>query len=190
MATTKKAKKMTPKKRKPSKTELLSEAEDLLKRIEDTRQELETATFEHHSRKESAKRQKEVCGEIGSRLRDLELARKEKHPLFDAAQTPAASANGDWQSLPIAELNLPKRQAKAIVDAGFSTLGQLQSQMNDQGIWWAKQIKDLGDGGAEKVSDAFVEFWKKNPQYAELPANEPFEDQPLLGAEKNESQSA
>jgi hypothetical protein len=64
-------------------------------------------------------------------------------------------------------LALSPKIEKAILDAGFNTLGALRTHMNDQGLWWPKSIKGLGDKGQDAVCDAFMAFWAAHPEYCE-----------------------
>jgi hypothetical protein len=54
-----------------------------------------------------------------------------------------------------------------LIDAGFTTLGKLFDQMQDQGVWWAKDIPGIGEASAEKIADAFAQFWKEHPEYCD-----------------------
>lgn len=179
-ATTKAAK---AKKRKPTKNELLAEKAQLFDRIrakEKERRKL-LSRFEQLSRER--KSAKEALGFCESEICGLGHALDEKHPLFDQSATPESpkqdaekkvdsigsspADKDDWKTLPISSLNLPEKVASAITDAGHSTLGALQSHMNDQGLWWGKQIKGLGEKGQDAVLDAFASFWSEHPEYCE-----------------------
>jgi hypothetical protein len=67
----------------------------------------------------------------------------------------------------VAELKVGDRALKALEDAGFSTLGKLSDHMRDQASFWAKEIKGLGEKGAEEVCDRFADFWNAHPEYCE-----------------------
>jgi hypothetical protein len=37
--------------------------------------------------------------------------------------------------------------------------------MSDQGMFWAKEIPGVGESSADKISDAFAQFWAKHPEF-------------------------
>ena len=96
-------------------------------------------------------------------LRALCREQDKEYPLLDAAVRKVT----EWRSAPLLNLNLSAKVEKPILDFGLTTLGALQEHMNDQGGFWAKQIKGLGEKGAEEVSGAFVRFWADHPEFCE-----------------------
>jgi hypothetical protein len=166
-----------PKAKKPCKSELLEEADELLKRIEKAESECQKARTDADIRKEAYRTARAFFGERVEKLRTLCRARKEKHPLFEAAEQPADVAatpevkpidKDAWRSLPLANLELPAKVEQSILDFGLSTLGALSDHVADQGLWWAKEIKGLGEKGNDAVCDSFVVFWNTHPEYEKL----------------------
>jgi uncharacterized protein (UPF0335 family) len=182
------AKVRKPRPKKKTKAERMTEAEDLLQRIEAAEVACEETQCRMSEIKQEYKEAKEAHGFNVTELRRLCRARKEKLPLFDAAKQQELPKAGEtsadvpdenrpidkdaWKSLPVGDLKLPAKIAKAIVDAGHTTIGSLSVHMADQGDWWAKQIKGIGEKARDEVCDAFADFWKEHPEYCTIPTIE------------------
>ena len=74
-----------PKAKKPTKSELLTEAAELLERIEVAEKQCQDAKLNAEACKEEYRNARNAYAERVDLLRKLCRARKEKHPLFDAA---------------------------------------------------------------------------------------------------------
>ena len=170
-----------PETKKPPEQEKLVEAEHILTRAEKKEAEVSESRVEWEIRKDECKTAKAAYQERLEELRRLIRARKEKHPLFDKAGKKVAKkdgdqplladgANADWKARPLADLLLPERYTLAIGDAGYTTLGKLSAHMADQGEWWAKEIKGLGEKGRDETLEAFQDFWKRHPECCEVNA--------------------
>jgi len=74
-----------------------------------------------------------------------------------------------WRTLHIADhLDIPAGTLKALDRKGITTLGELTDCMNSGiGGHWFMGVPGVGKAAAEKVSDAYADFWAENPQYAE-----------------------
>lgn len=122
-ATTKKA---APKAKKPTKLDILTEADEILRKIEAN----EVACQEHYARmveiKEEFKAAKEAYTHQVNEGRRLARARKEKLPLFD--QPKKETAMGEWEKLPIEAAGIVDDDAGRLLDAGVKTLGDLQAK--------------------------------------------------------------
>jgi len=67
----------------------------------------------------------------------------------------------------VEQLGLAKTLTKKLIDARLETLGLLSDLMAEQGTWWHREVAGVGEGGAEKVSDAMADFWKSHPEFDE-----------------------
>jgi len=76
-----------------------------------------------------------------------------------------ATRKDAWRAVRVEQLGLAKPLTKKLVDARLETLGLLSDLMQDKGTWWFKEIPGVGEGGAEKVSDAMADFWKSHPEF-------------------------
>ena len=167
--------------KKPTKTEQLQEAAELLERIEKAEKECETALLEWDRRRAAAKSAKEVYGNAVEQLRKLCRARSEEHPLFDppkdkktaAEDKPAdqplldaaekhadakpAGTDTEWKNLSLAVAGFNEKQTDALEAADIRTLGELQDAMNRHGLYWAKNV---GVSGRlrQKIEDVFNEY--------------------------------
>jgi len=82
--------KSATKARQPTKSDLLEEAAELLTRIETAETACQCARLELDDAREGVKCAKQNYGACVDELRKLARARKEKHPLFEAAGNPKA----------------------------------------------------------------------------------------------------
>jgi hypothetical protein len=166
-----------PRQHKPTKGDMLNEANDLLNRIEATVDELDASEAELFKRSESRKRQKEVVGEIRERLAKLIRARKEAHPLFDppkpateqAAEEQAAAPlfdaaeKGDVDGLGVNRMDLPKGVLTKLAKADILTIGDLRKHVNAHGDFWVKNLPGIGPEAGAKIGEAWSKFCDANP---------------------------
>jgi hypothetical protein len=166
-------KKKTPKAKKPkakkppTRLEILEEAEELLKRIEQQENRIQEARLEMDDIKERYKTTKDVYLTRMDEMRQLARARKEKLPLFDATKQPPPAdgapaaqisnagdrpvlpgTNGygidparSVDRLPIAELakhGASGRAVEACEKAGFAIVKDLRDRMITNPEWWCK----------------------------------------------------
>jgi hypothetical protein len=167
-----------PKKaKKLNKGELLTEAAELLGRIEAAEVACQERQLEVNDARENYKASKQSYGAAVDELRKLSRARKEKMPLFDAAGkkksdtattadgansvTPPAGTNGHtddtWKAAGLSAAAFADNHQDALEAAGLRTLGDLQAKMNQHGQWWSKEI---GVNGRFRVpiEDAFNRY--------------------------------
>lgn len=73
-------------------------------------------------------------------------------------------ANGAWKDVFLDDLF--KGQIRtALADANLNTLGELTDfQASNKQL---SDIKGIGPGKAEKISDRLIEFWKEHPEYCD-----------------------
>lgn len=86
-------------------------------------------------------------------------------PLIQQEEKARATRKDAWRAVRVEQLGLAKPLTKKLVDARLETLGLLSDLMQDKGTWWFKEIPGVGEGGAEKVSDAMADFWKSHPEF-------------------------
>lgn len=158
--------------KKPSKTELLEEKAKLFDRIRAKEKERRKLQLSFDNLTKERKAAKEALGFCESEICNLGHALDEKHPLFDENRPTSTTtegalpeAGGDWRALPISELKLTESVERVIQDAGFKTIGALSAHMTDQGDWWARNIKGVGDSGREAIELAYADFWKAHPEF-------------------------
>ena len=174
----------------PSELEPLNEAADLLKRIEKQEAECGKLATEMEIMRDAFKQLKGAYASATITLRSLCRARREKMPLFDqqlAAKsvevgpvvndTPIETAPGShttaahnftkdaWRDLPLAVAGINGSVGRLLEEAGHDTLGEVSKLMNDQGQWWNKEVKGIGEAGANEVADRFAAFWAEHPEF-------------------------
>jgi hypothetical protein len=170
-----KAKKPRPKKK--TKAEQLTEAEELLVRIEAAEQACVQTQSRMIEIKSEYKEAKEAHGYNLSELRRLCRARKEQLPLFDqpkpaeATQGPAADTKTEaittdatpatpapeddsWKAHAVGACGCTEKQADALEAAGITTLGELQLAMTRHGEYWAKNT-GVSQRMRQGIEDAF-----------------------------------
>jgi len=91
-------------------------------------------------------------------------------PLLPVAENVPKESASDanpkaWRRWKIKSLEIEEKIATKLSDAGFTTLGNLFDHMKDQGIFWAKKIQGVGGASADKVADAFTQFWGEHPEF-------------------------
>lgn len=151
-------KKAKAKVKKPTKADLLEEADELLRRIEQAEKDCQSALADMQIRKDEYKMAKECYGNAVVELRRLCRARNESHPLFDQAKKNSES-NGDakpadgqiphiaanWKELPIVTLqqygSVTAKALDALASADIRTCGELQAKIERHGDFWAKECK-------------------------------------------------
>lgn len=93
-------------------------------------------------------------------------AQRPLEKVFD--EVSGEKANGDdptkWRSLKLSALNLAPKIETALREAGIKTLGKLSDVMNEGG-WWYRSIKGIGQGAVVAIADAFEMFWDAHPEY-------------------------
>ncbi|HLL89223.1 MAG TPA: hypothetical protein VK324_07960, partial [Tepidisphaeraceae bacterium] len=123
----------------------------------------------------------------GGHVERFEFNRKEKKAAKgkapDAAPGTSASAPFDdeaWRSVRLDSLEPAIKPAKLKVLAEHTppieTLGQLTDWQASKGDWWRKDIKGLGDGGAEQLIAATDAYWAANPRPAARPQRQGVKD--------------
>jgi hypothetical protein len=169
----------------PSELEPLNEAADLLKRIEKQESECGKLATEMEIMRDAFKQLKGAYASATITLRSLCRTRREKMPLFDqhlAAKsvevgptvndTPIENVPGTdnatkdaWRDLPLSAASINGSVGKLLEEAGHDTLGKVLKLMNDQGQWWNKEVKGIGEAGANEVADRFAAFWAEHPEF-------------------------
>jgi len=180
--------------RKPTKGESLQEITELLTSIEKKEEEVELAELELESKREETKATRGVWLTRVNELRELVRARKrwaeeaKQQPLLTGkplkADTPQPSGSETggpldgstvmfpeskdaWKAYSTDSLTLQAKTLAALQEAGLTTLGKLSDHIRDQGDWWAREIKGVGEKAAEEIADAFAAFWKEHPEFCE-----------------------
>lgn len=107
-------------------------------------------------RKRDLKEAKEdEAAAVAELLRAIDRA-TETHPLFD--QPPAAEA---WREVPLAAAigeSLPPSVLTALTEAGLQTVGQFADFTSQHPL---TDVAGIGPAKAEKVEQAFEEYWKR-----------------------------
>jgi len=90
-------------------------------------------------------------------------------PLRFGPNAPEESPQADpdaWKRKLVSSLNIPKGTVGKLNDAGIETVEVLSLRMQQHGNDWYRDVPGLGPKAAEKVADAFEEFWKEHPEAA------------------------
>jgi len=90
-------------------------------------------------------------------------------PLRFGPNKPEESPQADpeaWKRKLVSSLNIPKGTVGKLNDAGIETVEVLSLRMQQHGNDWYRDVPGLGPKAAEKVADAFEEFWKEHPEAA------------------------
>ena len=166
-----------PREHKQTKGESLTEISELLGKIEAAEDAVQVAEIELDARKEEAKTAKGVWMTRVAELRNLVRTRKRwaqealSQPLLNqkpkgekegevepiAADVTAEVASVDWLRHGIGAAGFTDKQCEALQIAGLQTLGDLQSKMNQHGVFWAKEV---GINGRYKtaIEDVFNRY--------------------------------
>ena len=88
-------------------------------------------------------------------------------PIIQQVEKARAARKDAWRAVKVEQLGLAKTLTKKLIDARLETLGLLSDLMAEQGTWWHREVAGVGEGGAEKVSDAMADFWKSHPEFDE-----------------------
>lgn len=139
---------------------------------------------EHRERyldyKQKASAEKKVLDDKYEELRKLALDRPGFGPLFDnkaedkPGNPPPRKAQPDadaWKATPLDALiphGVTAKDVEKLAGADVATLGQYQAYVADKtgrGLsQWFKDIKGLGQAGADRIADAFTKWWQEHPQ--------------------------
>jgi hypothetical protein len=80
------------------------------------------------------------------------------------AEPKNGAANPDaWKKVKLDSLGLKARTLKALEANNIKTLGQLTQLQKDQGEWWVREVKGLGETGSADLSECCERYWKENP---------------------------
>lgn len=79
-----------------------------------------------------------------------------------AADKPAAAPDA-WKAASIDALNLGPALTELLKQRAINTLGDLSAVMEKGGQDWYKELRGVGVGKAEKISDALAQYWKDHP---------------------------
>ena len=93
-----------------------------------------------------------------TRLRRLCRGQDEHLPLFDR------SPQQSWRKTLIGELGFTSGDAQKLAEADVLTAGDLQDRMTDEGVWWSRGIKGIGDAAKERIEEAFNAFVCENDE--------------------------
>ncbi len=174
-----KKKSKKPKVKKPSKSEMLEEAADLLKRIEDAERECQQAQQRMADIKDEYKDAKGIYSSAVQELRTLCRARSEKHPLFDSnkpkpEEQPKLDGTSPqqlplskdaWRETKIDSIDLSARYLKAFEESGLTTLGKVADLQVKHGDFWQREVKGLGEKGRDEYADRMATFWETHPEF-------------------------
>jgi hypothetical protein len=130
--------------KKPTKDDLLHEADELLRRIEQQEAVVRALLSDFNDAKEECKHIKGAYHAAQLDLQRLCRARKEKMPLFDGQAKPDPAltqlTDGNWKSILVTEAGFNAKQADALTGASIKTLGDLQAKIEQHGTFWPKEI--------------------------------------------------
>jgi hypothetical protein len=93
-----------------------------------------------------------------------------KRPLLAGAEKKSADtdekpATNAWRKTEIDKVVTNVAMAQKLIDADLTTLGKLSDHMAENGQWWARNIKGVGEAAAEKISDMLAKFWSDHPEF-------------------------
>lgn len=77
---------------------------------------------------------------------------------------PVPKVGGPWRKTLIGELGFTSGDAQKLAEADVLTAGDLQDRMTDEGVWWARGIKGIGDAAKERIEEAFNAFVCENDE--------------------------
>lgn len=128
------------------------------------REELSNLAVERAGLDEQRKTLKKRYDGLVEQLATAQVRGPEYRPLLDGPASEASEPEA-WRALPIDALGLSGGIASKLEEAGIVTIGQLQQAMNGE-RWW-DNLDGIGEGKAEKLADAFAQFWSKHPEYCQ-----------------------
>jgi len=90
------------------------------------------------------------------RLDKIAQAAVEKHdrPLLGEFDKADEKANRCWRGTPIDKLDVPTRQARALNNSRFETVGELADHMDAAGNWWHREVIGIGKDTCAPIEDA------------------------------------
>ncbi len=86
----------------------------------------------------------------------------------ESAPSPVPKVGGPWRKTRIEEIGLNPNDATKLKKADILTAGDLQDRMTEDGTWWKRKIKGIGDAAGERIEDVFNRFVTEN--HVEEPA--------------------
>jgi len=90
-----------------------------------------------------------------------------ERPLLAGGDTNGQRDTG-WRALLIAgNLDIPAGTLKALERKGIETLGELTDTINTSPLAWHVGVPGVGAAAAQKVSDAYSDFWTAHPEYVD-----------------------
>jgi hypothetical protein len=90
-----------------------------------------------------------------------------------------------WRGLAVQKLpGLSPSLAGRLAETGFDTIGALHDQL--QRPRWFSAIRGFGEAKAARVADAFAEFWRENPEWADEAAKPECRSENAEGSTKDE----
>lgn len=87
-----------------------------------------------------------------------------ERPLLPADDQEAAKpeSNQFWRNRAIGNIGFRATDGVKLLEAGISTLGELQDRMTEEGTWWNRAIKGIGVAAKERIENLFNAFVTDN----------------------------
>lgn len=99
---------------------------------------------------------KKIAEDAIREAKEKEQANDAKRPLIQEVE------KAEWRTVGMDALDLPAHIVKKLAAKDIETIGALADfTAGDKPLTW---IDGIGKGASEKIEDAMMEFWKKNPE--------------------------
>ena len=143
----------------------------VLLEIERAERRVEDAERAWHSSREQTKELHKAFDTAVAQMRAVIKRRNQPLLPFDAATGEIKPAEPEaWRRVPVEELGIKPRTAKALRDGGLETVGAIADfHADDQSL---NRIPGLGQAAVDEVADAMERFWAEHKEYTR-PATEP-----------------
>ena len=100
-----------------------------------------------------------VIGHNNKIIESIAHADRPMEKIFDDAEkTTKPTGKKDWRKIKIDQIGLKDSDARKLIDSGILTAGELQDEMRENGTWWNRKIKGIGDAAKERIEDIFNKF--------------------------------
>ena len=96
-----------------------------------------------------------------------------------------APGEDDWQSVPVASLNLPATIVERLTEAGIQTVGDISAWTNEGHD--LQEINGIGISKAEAIEDALENFWATRKGELDEEGEQDDDEDPTLGEEEYET---
>lgn len=143
----------------------------VLLEIERAEKKVEDAERAWHTSREQTKELHKAFDTAVAQMRAVIKRRNQPLLPFDAATGEVKPAEPEaWRRVPVEDLGIKPRTAKALRDGGLETIGAIADfHADDQSL---NRIPGLGQGAVDEVADAMERFWRDHPEHTR-PSTEP-----------------